>query len=167
VLDLFERLIERGTDPHRLRIEHASVLTHRAVERLAKLGVTASIQPAFLGSEVGWLEKRLGPERLRMTYPFRSMLQAGVSLIGGSDTPVERPDPWWGMACARDRAGLVEEESLDAMEAMALFAEPLQVGGPATFLLVDGDPAQPRSVSVRSTWIAGDEVATAPELLFT
>jgi predicted amidohydrolase YtcJ len=101
-----------------------------------------------------------------MTYPFRSMLEAGIGLIGGSDTPVERPDPWWGMACACDRGGLVPEERLDPSEAMALFAEPLQVGGPASFLVVSGYPAHPQSVSVESTWIEGEEVPTAPELLF-
>jgi predicted amidohydrolase YtcJ len=167
VLDLYELLIEEGAQPSGLRIEHASVLTETAIERMADLGVTASIQPAFLGSEVGWLEKRLGPDRLRTTYPFRSMVEAGIGLIGGSDTPVERPDPWWGMACAIDRGGLVSDQSLDASEAMALFAEPLQVGGPATFLVVSGDPVDPRSVSVQSTWIAGEEVPAGPELPFT
>ena len=93
VLDLFEELIEEGTDPARLRMEHASVTLPEDIERFAALGVTASIQPAFLPSETGWLERRLGPERLRWAYAFGSLAAAGVPLAGGSDAPVETPEP--------------------------------------------------------------------------
>ena len=77
------------------------------IERFAALGVTASIQPAFLPSETGWLERRLGPERLRWAYAFGSLAAAGVPLAGGSDAPVETPEPLRGMAAARHRAGIV------------------------------------------------------------
>ena len=61
VLDLFEALIRDGADPGRLRIEHASVLAAGAIDRMAALGVTASVQPAFLASEVEWLAQAIGP----------------------------------------------------------------------------------------------------------
>lgn len=122
VLDLFEHLIGRGASPDSLRIEHASILTGKAVERMARLGVTASVQPAFLASEFDWLEKRLGPKRLLDAYPFRSMTEAGIRLLGGSDTPVETPDPTIGILAAVNRHGINTEESLTQAQAEAMFA---------------------------------------------
>ncbi|NIU21562.1 MAG: amidohydrolase family protein, partial [Actinobacteria bacterium] len=97
VLDLMERLIGDGADPALMRVEHASVLTSDDIERFGRLGITASVQPAFIASETTWLEKRMGPERLQRTYPFRSLLDAGAPLAGGSDCPVEPPHPLLGM----------------------------------------------------------------------
>ncbi len=150
VLSLFEQLITEGASHRDLRVEHASVLPAQELHRMAALGVTASVQPAFLPSETSWLRKRLGQQRLRVTYPFATMLQAGIPLAGGSDCPVERPDPLWGMAAARDRGGLTPEEALDPRQALGLFTDgaavslrerpPLAVGTPATFVGIDRDP---------------------------
>lgn len=173
VLDLMETLIGEGADPTRLRIEHASVLTTADIARFGRLGVTASVQPAFLASETTWLEKRVGPERLRRTYPFRSLLAAGTPLAGGSDCPVEPPHPLWGMAASRDRCGLVPEEGLSAPEALALFTTgsaaaigedaALVAGNAATFTVLDGDPitATPdelRRIDVLEVWVDGKAV---------
>ncbi|HEX6301673.1 MAG TPA: amidohydrolase [Acidimicrobiia bacterium] len=124
VLDVHEELIDGGADPARLRVEHASVLTEATIDRMSRLGVTASIQPAFLASEATWLEKRLGPERMSRAYPFRSLLEAGVPLLGGSDSPVELPDPEIGITAAVDRHGINPTESLTLEQAEALFAPP-------------------------------------------
>lgn len=124
VLDVHEELIEDGADPARLRVEHASVLTDATIERMSRLGVTASIQPAFLASEASWLEKRLGPERMSRAYPFRSLSEAGVPLLGGSDSPVELPDPETGITAAVDRHGINPTEGLTLEQAEALFAPP-------------------------------------------
>lgn len=122
VLDLFEDLVDMGADPTRLRVEHASLLTAAAVERMARLGVTASVQPAFLASEGDWLVKRIGDERMRRVYPFRSLIQAGIQVIGGSDSPVELPDPTIGINAAIGRPGFDPSEGLTPDEAAALFA---------------------------------------------
>lgn len=123
VLDVHEELIRKhSADPSRLRVEHLSVLTDETVERIARLGVTGSIQPAFLASEERWLEKRLGPERMSRAYRFRSLLEAGVPLLGGSDCPVELPDPQIGIEAAVDRHGINPEEALTPQEAEGLFA---------------------------------------------
>ncbi len=122
VLDLFEHLIRGGADPGALRVEHASVLTDEAIERMARLGVTASIQPAFLASEFDWLEKRLGRRRMANAYPFKSLLEAGVDLLGGSDTPVETPDPAVGITAAVDRHGINPGQALTQNQAEELFA---------------------------------------------
>lgn len=124
VLDVHEELIDGGADPTRLRVEHASVLTGATIERMSRLGVTASIQPAFLASEATWLEKRLGPERMSRAYPFRTLLEAGVPLLGGSDSPVELPDPETGITAAVDRHGINPTESLTPEQAEALFSPP-------------------------------------------
>ena len=124
VLEVHEELIGEGADPARLRVEHASVLTPETIDRMARLGVTASIQPAFLASESTWLEKRLGPDRMDRAYPFRSLLEAGVPLLGGSDSPVELPDPQVGMRAAVERHGINPDEALTSDQAKALFAPP-------------------------------------------
>lgn len=124
VLDVHEELIDGGADPARLRVEHASILTEETIDRMAGLGVTASIQPAFLASEASWLEKRLGPDRMSRAYPFRSLLDAGVPLLGGSDSPVELPDPETGINAAVDRHGINPDERLSREQAEALFAPP-------------------------------------------
>jgi predicted amidohydrolase YtcJ len=124
VLDVHEELIAQGADPARLRVEHASILTSETIDRMARLGVTASVQPAFLASEETWLEKRLGPDRMDRAYPFRSLLEAGVPLLGGSDSPVELPDPATGIKAAVDRHGINPGEALSREQAEALFAPP-------------------------------------------
>jgi len=173
VLDAFEALISDGAPPNRLRLEHASVLTEADVDRIAALGITASVQPAFLGSEASWLATRVGEDRLARTYPFASLQAVGVTLAGGSDSPVESPDPFAGIALARDRAGLTPEESLDAASAFGMFTDggavalgepaPLAVGSPADFAVVDRnpvavDPDGVRGTSVVATVVAGVEV---------
>lgn len=124
VLDIHEDLIRRGADSSRLRIEHASILTEAAVERMGRLGVTASVQPAFLASEEDWLVKRLGDQRMSRVYPFRSLQEAGVTLLGGSDSPVETPDPEIGIISAVQRHGINPSESVDRTVAESWFAPP-------------------------------------------
>jgi predicted amidohydrolase YtcJ len=173
VIDLFSRLVADGAPPDRLRLEHASVLTAADVARLGRLGVIASVQPAFLGSETEWLEKRVGAARMGLTYPLRSLEQAGVPLAGGSDSPVEHPDPWAGMALARDRAGLVPTESLSPESALRMFTDggasslgepdPLTPGSPADFVVIDRDPVavspnELRATTVIDTWVGGRPV---------
>lgn len=176
VIDLFEELVANGAEPARLRIEHASVLSERAVDRLGRLGVVVSIQPAFLASEGGWLPKRIDPERLRWTYPFRSLLEAGVRLAGGSDCPVEPPDPLWGMTAACRRGGLTPSESLTGAQALGLFTDgvaagggrplPTQVGQPANFTVLGADPTDhpaPHRIEMLATVIDGVVFRGEPE----
>ena len=153
------------------------MLTREDIDRFGRLGVTASVQPAFIASEVEWLEKRMGAARLPLTYPFRSLASAGAPLAGGSDSPVEPPHPLWGMAAARDRLGVVPDEGLTATEALDLFTTDaaraigedaaLDPGAAATFTVLDIDPvaATPdelRSARVLATWVEGSAV-TIPD----
>lgn len=124
VLDVHDELIRQGADPGQLRVEHASILTNPTIERMADLGVTASVQPAFLASEEKWLVKRLGPSRMGRAYPFKSMMEAGIPLLGGSDSPVELPDPSVGIQAAVDRHGINPSQGLTQTAAETLFNPP-------------------------------------------
>jgi len=79
-------------DP-RFRVEHAQVLAPADLPRFAALGVIASVQCQHQTSDMAWAAARLGPERVRLAYAWRALLDAGARLTGGSDCPVERPDP--------------------------------------------------------------------------
>jgi predicted amidohydrolase YtcJ len=137
VLDVFSGL---DPAPDSLRIEHASVLDPDLIDRFAELGVTASVQPAFLPSEVGWVARRLGPDRTRWLYPLRSLTAAGVALVGGSDSPVEDPNPWPAIAASIDNP-ITPEESIDTLRALAMYVEDdLEVGGPDSITVVDRNP---------------------------
>lgn len=130
VLDVFEPLAADGAPEGSLRIEHASILSEALIERLAGSGVVASVQPSFVPSDSHWMEARVGPERARWAYPFRSMLDAGVVMVGGSDAPVERPDPFAGMRAAVGRGGFHLEETLDPIDAVRLFVDESGPGRP-------------------------------------
>ena len=173
LIDMYEELVADGANPHKLRIEHASVMTEDDIARLGRSGIIAAVQPPFLGSEATWLEQRLGAERINRTYAFAAMERAGVVLAGSSDSPVEPPDPWLGMALARDRAGMVPAQALSAQSAFAMYTsgaafaleepEPLAVGSPADFIYVDRDPLtvspdEVRQTEVLATYVDGVEV---------
>jgi predicted amidohydrolase YtcJ len=108
-LDAFERALRRiPCRDHRLRIEHAQVLAERDIPRFARLGVLASMQATHCTSDMAWAADRLGPERLRGAYAWRSLLATGVLIAGGSDFPVESPNPFHGIYAAvtrRPRSG--------------------------------------------------------------
>jgi predicted amidohydrolase YtcJ len=109
VLDAYERALARAPRPdHRLRVEHAQILTERDVPRFRRLGVLPSMQATHCTSDMAWAGERLGPERLRGAYAWRSLLATGVRIAGGSDFPVESPNPFFGIHAAvtrRPRSG--------------------------------------------------------------
>jgi len=109
VLTALEKALKRkpGKD-HRHRIEHASVLNEKLVGHIKGLGVIASVQPHFVVSDF-WVPDRLGLERARWTYPFKTLIQKGVPIIGGSDCPVEPISPLLGIWAAASRESFPEE----------------------------------------------------------
>ncbi|MFX0175147.1 MAG: amidohydrolase, partial [Candidatus Hodarchaeota archaeon] len=122
VVDLYKKLLkEFPRENHRHRIEHASMLTDDVIRDMRKYGIIASCQPPFLNSEYTWLEKRLGKERLTYTYPFKSIIDAGVVLASGSDCPIEDPDPILGLHALINRNGLMVEECISIEEALKTY----------------------------------------------
>lgn len=76
----------------RFRVEHAQVVHPDDIPRFAELGVIPSMQPQHQTSDMPWAEERVGAERIRGAYAWRSFLDAGNIIPGGSDAPVERLD---------------------------------------------------------------------------
>lgn len=176
VLDEFRDLAEDGVDPALLRVEHASLMDDDDRARFAGLGAIASMQPAFLRSDGPWLPSRLGG-RMGDVFAHRSAIEAGITVAGGSDCPVEQPSPLWGMAAARDRGGIVPEEEVSAAAALGMFTDgvaaalgepvPLSPGSPAHLTVLDEDPVttgagEVATVGVRSVWVRGRPVGPAP-----
>ena len=94
-----------STDPRklRLRVEHAQVLLPEDFDRFARLGVIASMQPSHLLTDMNWATQRLGVDRARFAYAWRSMLDHHVLLAFGTDYPVESVDPLRGLFAAVTR----------------------------------------------------------------
>ncbi len=174
VLDAFEDLLGAGARPEDLRMEHASIADRSLVARFARSGAMAVVQPAFLASESEWIRSRVGEERMEWVYPFRSMLEAGITVAGSSDCIVEPPHPLWGMAAAIDRYGINESEALTGTQALGLFTHgaaqaiheptPLALGSPADLVVIDTDlttasASEVHAARVIETFVDGDAVA--------
>jgi predicted amidohydrolase YtcJ len=130
ILDLFRDVVEaHGERDRRFRIEHAQHMAPRDFERFAKLGVIASMQPYHAIDDGRWAEKRIGPERIKTTYAFRSMLDHGVRLAFGTDWNVAPLNPMLGIYAAITRAtldgknpqGWVPEQKVTAAEAVEAY----------------------------------------------
>jgi predicted amidohydrolase YtcJ len=107
ILDIFERVAERnGLRDRRFRIEHAQHLRREDIPRFAKIGVIASMQPYHAIDDGRWAEKRIGRERCRTTYAFRSLLDAGATVVFGSDWDVAPISPLAGIDAAVNRRTL-------------------------------------------------------------
>src|SRR5262249_37947504 len=105
VLDAFEAVLaeEPAARALRPRVEHAQLLQPRDVPRFRALGVIPSMQPTHMTSDMPWAPARLGPDRLRGAYAWRTLLRTGVVIAGGSDFPVESPNPFLGVFAAVTR----------------------------------------------------------------
>lgn len=93
-LDVFERALRQvPRADHRFRIEHAQVIHSSDIPRFAELGVIPAMQAVHQTSDMYWAETRLGATRVLGAYAWRSLLNTGVIVAGGSDFPVESADP--------------------------------------------------------------------------
>jgi len=107
LLDAFtEARARSGRTDQRFRVEHAQHLTRAAIARFARDGVIASMQPYHAIDDGRWAEQRIGPERIRTTYAFRDLLDAGARLTFGSDWTVAPLDPLLGIYAAVTRRTL-------------------------------------------------------------
>lgn len=100
-LDIFAAAAAKnGARDRRFRIEHAQHLAPNAIPRFARQQVIASMQPYHAIDDGRWAIQRVGAERLKGTYAFRSLLDAGAKVAFGSDWPVAPLDPLTGVAAA-------------------------------------------------------------------
>jgi hypothetical protein len=89
----------------RFRIEHDQVIAPADLGRQASLHVIASMQPSHLLTDMRWARERLGEQRARYSYAWRSMLDHGIPLAFGTDYPVEPVTPFRGLYAAVTRRG--------------------------------------------------------------
>jgi predicted amidohydrolase YtcJ len=141
LLDVFAAVIKKnGPRDRRFRVEHAQHLRPREYRRFKELGVVASMQPYHAIDDGRWAEGRIGKERCRSSYAFRSLLDAGVRLAFGSDWSVAPLDPLLGIDAA------VNRRTLDGKNPKGWFAE--QKIGVAEAL---------QAYTLGSAWAAGRE----------
>jgi len=132
VLDWFEEVLK--TDPDgaakvHWRIEHSQIVNPADIPRFAKLGLVASMQPSHAIGDFYFAPARLGPERLRGAYAWRSLTDSGALTVGGSDAPVEVGDPrieYYAAVARKDLKGGAgpdwhPEEALSRVQALDLF----------------------------------------------
>ncbi|MFL5581271.1 MAG: amidohydrolase [Gemmatimonadaceae bacterium] len=129
-LDIFERVArENGPRDRRFRIEHAQHLAAADVPRFARLGVIPSMQPYHAIDDGRWAEKVIGPERIKLTYAFRALRDAGARLAFGSDWFVAPPTPLEGIYAAvtrrtlddRNPGGWVPEQKIGVEDALRAY----------------------------------------------
>jgi predicted amidohydrolase YtcJ len=130
ILNFYERIAkENGPRDRRFRIEHAQTLLPADIPRFAKLHVIASMQPYHAIDDGRWAITRLGPERIKTTYAFRSLLDSGATLAFGSDWPVGPLRPMTGIYGAVTRrtidgknpGGWMPQEKITVQEAIRAY----------------------------------------------
>ena len=184
-LDAFETALRKvPTADHRFRIEHAQVISPEDMPRFARLGVIPSIQASHQTSDMRWAEARVGPQRIRGAYAWRSLLNTGVVIPNGSDFPVEKVNPLISFHSAvtrQDATGwpeggwypeqvMTRDEALKSMTiwpAYAAFQEKelgsISPGKYADFVVMDRDimrvpDAEILQTRVISTYVGGKSV---------
>lgn len=185
IIDLYRELRRKfPARDLRWRLEHAQVLDTKAIREISELGLIASMQPSHAVGDSKWAEERLGPERIRYAYAWRSLLDADVRLMLNSDLPGEPWTPRETLYFAVTRKtldgqppqgwypqhALTVKEALTGMTregAYGAFAEKrlgqLKAGYQADFVIVDRNPLtiapeQLKDIKIIETWVAGKVV---------
>jgi predicted amidohydrolase YtcJ len=185
VLDGFEAAYKVvGGRELRNRIEHAQIVALSDIPRFRQLDLIASMQPTHATSDMNMALERIGPERLKGAYAWRSFLDQGTVIAGGSDFPVESDNPFFGLHAAVTRTdhagqpvgGWHPEQAMTLLEAFRAFTldaayaqhqereiGSLEPGKWADFILIDRDlfrmpAADIWKIKVEQTWLAGQRV---------
>jgi predicted amidohydrolase YtcJ len=87
MLDLYERLKGEGVGLDGFRVIHAQVIRPRDFPRFKALGVIAEVNPYHISDDMRWMEERIGRERCKGAYAFKTLLENGATLSFGSDWP--------------------------------------------------------------------------------
>src|SRR5262245_30422936 len=182
ILDIYQQIEKsNGKRDRRWRIEHSQHMAAKDFTRYAKLGVIASVQPYHAIDDGRWAESRIGPDRIKRTYAFRTFLDNGVRLAFGTDWSVAPLSPMWTIYAAVTRAtldgktpdGWVPEQKLKVAEAVeaytmgSAYAEfqdkekgSITPGKLADFVVLRDDifkipPAAIKNVKVEATYLGG------------
>jgi len=187
LLNAYEKVAaENGERDRRFRIEHSQHIAPADIERYGKQRVIASMQPYHAIDDGRWAEEYIGPERVKTTYAFRSLLDSGATLAFGSDWFVAPATPLEGIYGAVTRRtldgknpeGWVPEQKISVEEALkaytinaayASFEEDLkgtlEPGKLADFVVLDRDitaidPVEIWDMKAQQTWVGGKKVLT-------
>jgi predicted amidohydrolase YtcJ len=183
LLDIFERVIqENGDRDRRFRIEHAQHLLLSDIDRFAKLGVVASMQPYHAIDDGRWAEAYIGSERIKTTYAFNSLLNAKAAVTFGSDWAVAPASPLKGIYAAVTRRtlddknpnGWVPKQKITVAQALLAYTKnaayasfdekikgTLEVGKLADFVILSDNifkiaPVDINETKVLQTYIGGE-----------
>lgn len=130
ILTIYEQVTkENGDRDRRFRIEHAQHLRPEDIARFERDRVIASMQPYHCIDDGRWAEKRIGHERARGTYAFRSLLDKGAVLAFGTDWTVAPINPMFGIYAAVTRRtldgknpnGWIPEQKITVEEAVRAY----------------------------------------------
>lgn len=164
------------------RLIHGQILNKRGLELLKKMPVTVDIQPLFLTSDFPWAIERLGLDRLKLAYAWKTMIDQGVHCAGSSDAPIEEVSPLLGIQAAILRKASYDgkvyspEESLSVYEAIRIYTYgsayainqevtrgTLDAGYTADFTILEKDifqvaPEHIHEIDIAMTVINGEKV---------
>lgn len=183
-LGAFAAVPESQRQQLRHRNEHAQIVAPADLPRFARLGIIASVQPTHATSDKGMAEARVGEARLASGYAWQTLIKSGARIAGGSDFPVEPPNPFYGLHAAvtrQSRDGLPPggwrvSEALTMPQAFAAFTTDaafanhaedkvgtLTPGKWADFIIVDRDPfavapGDVWKIGVEQTFVGGKRV---------
>ena len=161
-MDWYEDLLnhDASNTDRRWRIEHAQILHTEDIPRFVQNGIIASMQPSHAIGDLHFAPDRLGDERLKGGYAWRSLLESGAIIAGGSDAPVERGDPmieFYAAVARMDLSGFSADnwgahEAVTRMQALQMFTYfpayasfqeehvgTIEVGKQADFSVFDAD----------------------------
>ncbi|WP_051554770.1 amidohydrolase [Maribacter antarcticus] len=185
LLNIYERVSEEnGEKDRRFRIEHAQHIAENDIERFSKLNIIPSMQPYHAIDDGRWAEVLIGPERIKTTYAFNSLLEAQALLAFGSDWPVAPATPLEGIYAAVTRRtlddknpnGWVPKQKISVDQALVAYTKnasyagfseeikgTLEPGKLADFVVISEDitkvdPVRIKELKVLQTYVGGRKV---------
>ena len=181
VLDCYESIYRHGYRPV---LTHCQILAKDLVQRMAKSEVVASIQPFFIETDMDFVEKFIGAHRMDYSYAWKALMDNGIRCSGGSDAPVDDPNPFNGIYAAVTRQkidgtppdGWLPDQKISVWDALRLYTHGaayaefqehqkglLKPGYLADFVILDKDPFEVsldelKNIHVQKTILGGKEV---------